>query len=296
MALASNALSRQPEKLRKSLKKIRHDSSPESVHKLRTHTRRFEAMIQALALDSRTNEHWLMRTLKPLRRRAGRVRDQDVLTHFASSVQVDGENECSVRLLEYLGAERERQARKLKTTVLSDYAGLRRRLKKCAKVLDKTFAQRTTGSKPKNSARARELGDRAAALAFEVDAELRDWPPLNRQNLHPFRLKVKKLRYVLQLAEDGDNPFVASLGEVKDAIGEWHDWHELAVLAKEVINHPGCKLRQAIDRKRQQRFEQALSAANRLRRTYLEASAGKLKKQAGHGVSPAIISSSTLAA
>lgn len=109
MALAANAICHQPKKLRKAFKKIQQDSSPEAVHKLRTRTRRFEAMIKALALDSRKNEHRLIRKLKPLRRRAGRVRDMDVLTRFASGCRQDGEDECSVRLLEHLGAERERQ-------------------------------------------------------------------------------------------------------------------------------------------------------------------------------------------
>jgi CHAD domain-containing protein len=296
MALSTKAVCGQPRKLRKALKKIRRDSSPQAVHKLRTRTRRFEAMIQALALDSRKNEYRLTRRLKPLRRRAGRLRDMDVLTHFASCLQVDGEDDCSVELLEHLGAERERQARKLEKVTFSDYASIRKRLKKSEKFLDKTFPQRNIRSKPKNSSHAMELADRAATLAFEVEAELRDWPALNRRNLHPFRLKAKKLRYVLQMAEKSDSRFVASLGEIKDSIGEWHDWQELAAAAREVIEHSRCKLREQIDRTARQRFEQALSAANRLRETYLKAPGGTVKKQAPHQVTPAIISASTLAA
>jgi CHAD domain-containing protein len=111
MALARDAVCLQPRKLCKALKKIRQDSSPDAVHKLRTRTRRFESMIAALALDSRKNEHQLTRKLKPLRRKGGRVRDMDVLVEFASRPQVLGEEECSVRLLEHLGAKRERQER-----------------------------------------------------------------------------------------------------------------------------------------------------------------------------------------
>jgi CHAD domain-containing protein len=296
MGLASNAVCRQPRKLGKAFKKICRDLSPEAVHKLRTRMRRFEAMIQALALGSRKNEHQLAQKLKPLRRRAGRVRDRDVFTQFASRPQLAGENDCSVRLLEHLGAERERQARKLSKAALSDYAAIRKRLKKSARFLDKTFPQRNTRSKPKNGSHAMELADRAAALAFKIEAELRDWPALNRQNLHPFRLEVKKLRYVLQLAEDSDSRFVASLEEVKDSIGQWHDWQELAGVAKEVIEYARCKLRQQIERTAEQKFEEALAGANRLRETYLKEPAGAVEKQTRHRVSRAVISASTLAA
>ena len=51
---------------------------------------------------------------------------------------------------------------------------------------------------------------------------------LNRNNLHPYRLKVKELRNVLQLSNRADDiEFVEKLGQVKDAIGDWHDWEEL---------------------------------------------------------------------
>jgi CHAD domain-containing protein len=104
--------------------------------------------------------------------------------------------------------------------------------------LDKALRQQDKRAAEKKRARFRELADRAAALAFEVEGELRDWPALKRINLHPFRLKVKKLRYVLQMADDSDSRFVQALAEVKDDIGEWHDWQELSAVAKKVVQHP----------------------------------------------------------
>jgi hypothetical protein len=42
---------------------------------------------------------------------------------------------------------------------------------------------------------------------------------LNKPNLHPYRLKVKELRNVLQMADNADQQeFITRLGEVKDAI------------------------------------------------------------------------------
>ena len=32
-------------------------------------------------------------------------------------------------------------------------------------------------------------------------------------------------------------PFVDRLGQVKDSIGEWHDWEALVAIAKDVLDH-----------------------------------------------------------
>ena len=43
---------------------------------------------------------------------------------------------------------------------------------------------------------------------------------------------------MLQMAEGSDRQeFVRQLGDVKDAIGEWHDWEELVAIAKTVVDH-----------------------------------------------------------
>jgi CHAD domain-containing protein len=293
MPVAADAVCGQPRKLRKAIEKIRKDSSPDVVHKLRTRLRRMEAMVAALALDSRKNERLLLRALKPLRCKAGRVRDMDVLTEFASRPHVHDEEKRSIQLLEHLGAEREWRAGKLENRARTEYPEIRRRLKKCAAFLDKTL-QNDGKSHAKASSRSRQWEAQASALALQLESELRDWPALNRGNLHLFRLKVKKLRYVLQLAERNDNKFVSALGEVKNAIGEWHDWQDLSELAKEVIHHPGRRLRQAIDRIARERFESAVASANRLRRKYLYGQGQKYPARPGPNL--AITSASALAA
>src|SRR5437773_1022119 len=113
MPLAADGLWKQPRKLRKSLKKLLEDSSAARVHQLRTRTRRMEAMVYALRLDFRKNERLLLKAIKPVRKKAGKVRDMDVLTGFASQPALNDEKECTVRLLEHLGGQRELHARKL---------------------------------------------------------------------------------------------------------------------------------------------------------------------------------------
>src|SRR4026207_1585175 len=112
MSLDSNRLTKSVKKLRKFLKQASNTPRPEEVHSFRTHARRLEATLEALGLDSEDNGRRL-RDLVRLRKRAGKVRDMDVLTADALTVRLDDEQNCSVQLLEYLGAERYRQAKKL---------------------------------------------------------------------------------------------------------------------------------------------------------------------------------------
>ena len=67
---------------------------------------------------------------------------------------------------------------------------------------------------------------------------------LRRSNLHEYRLKVKELRNLLLMAENADKqPFVGHLGQLKDAIGEWHDWEILVAIADDALNHgKNCRL------------------------------------------------------
>lgn len=55
------------------------------------------------------------------------------------------------------------------------------------------------------------------------------------------------------------NTFVTSLGEVKDAIGEWHDGGELGGIATELNQHPGCRLLREIRCIAEDKFKQARS-------------------------------------
>lgn len=54
---------------------------------------------------------------------------------------------------------------------------------------------------------------------------------IDGRTLHPYRLKVKELRYALQLAASHEELLIEALGEVKDSIGEWPDWCELEAIA-----------------------------------------------------------------
>jgi hypothetical protein len=63
---------------------------------------------------------------------------------------------------------------------------------------------------------------------------------------------------------------VADLGEVKDAIGEWHDWQELVQIAQKVLSHgEDCQLARDYRQIAESRFEDSIGRAQRLRDEYL---------------------------
>jgi CHAD domain-containing protein len=263
MALDQDKLEKSFRKLRKSLKNVPKQPSPEEVHDLRTRTRRLEYTLHALMLDHKQDGQRLLAIVSPIRKKAGKVRDMDVLTGFAATLANDGE-ECLTQLLEHLGAKRLQFARRLRDTVVQKRKKARRRLHRYSGVI----ARNITASRKSSSNNLGWPAD-ATAIALQLSSELAAWPRLNSSNLHPYRLKIKELRNVLQLGEGQDSEFADALGEVKDAIGEWHDWSELAALATRILDHGSrCKVLQQIRDTTTAKFDHALSKAGAMRKNF----------------------------
>lgn len=285
-------------RLRKTLKRFPRQPSPEQVHDLRTSTRKIEATLEALALHSNRSGRRLLNEIARVRKPAGKVRDMDVLTGFASTLDADGERECAVELLEYLGVRRYRQARKLRTAVKQYHPQLRRHLQRSSRKIEKLLSKADKGK-----TNSHDPGSEAAALALQLAQELRGPAHLDRNNLHPYRLKVKELRYVLQLGGDAaDQQLIQELGKVKDAIGEWHDWGELIAIASDVLKHDGqCKLISEIKRIHQQKYNDGLEITNRMRSEYLggigeQRRRGARGKRAAEVGKPVLVKASRIAA
>jgi CHAD domain-containing protein len=259
MPIDSDRILKSVRKLRKCTARLPKEPSPADIHKLRTTARKLEAMFTTLSLDSRKNESQLIKRVRKIRKRAGKVRDLDVLTGDLAAIRVDGETECQVRLLEHLGGERLQQAAKLRKLVSNNRAELKSRLRKASARLDK--ALQNTEPQPASLAAAESL-----RLASELDIPRR----FNKGNLHPYRLKVKQLRYVLNLAPDHPK-FLDDLDKVKDAIGEWHDWEELVAIANNVLDHgTSCKLVRELKETADSKFEHAVRTTEGLRKAYLK--------------------------
>jgi len=225
-----------------------------------------ESTFVAVGLDSTGHVRRFLNELRKVRKRAGKVRDRDVLTADALSVNQDGEQYCLVELVEYLGAGRKKYAKKLGLVVERTGKQLRRDLKRSFRSLEKLL--RHAANDPADS----DAVPMTMAKAIKLSSDLNIVSSFNRNNLHSYRIKVKELRNVLQLAKKtGDQEFVERLGEVKDAIGEWHDWEELTAIAAQSIHHGKlCNLVKQLKATSNAKYERALFAASRFRRDYLK--------------------------
>ena len=276
MPLDTERLQKSIRRVKKFLKRRPKRPTPDQIHDVRTVTRRLEAALDTLEIKKKfAKKKRVQQELRRIRKRCGKLRDMDVLTVHAMSVTPEeSERECLVQLLEYLGASRYRHARKLRKATKKYGSALRDDLAKLAKEVDKlSDHKRTTGRG------LRTDGQHVSALT-ELAAELQLPLRLDKKNLHPYRLKVKELRYTLQLSEEAqDNELVVRLGRVKDAIGEWHDWEELVAIAIEIIAHgPQCKLLRQLKGICEEKFEEALEVIDNMRGTYVE---GKRRVKTG---------------
>jgi CHAD domain-containing protein len=259
MALDPKKLNKPFTQLRKTLKKFPRKPTPDDVHDVRTRTRKVEATLKAVHMNRKRKGQRILDAVTPVRKRAGKVRDMDVLIAFASGLKSDRDHDCLVQLLEHLGNERYRNARKLHKTAAAHLAEASHYLRRCSQTMQRKI-NRDGDLNPWPAD--------AASGALQLSSQLQRWPKLNRQNLHLFRLKVKELRYFLQLSGQ-ENELVKALGEVKDAVGEWHDWVELETIANDLLqDHPSCDVRKQIHTGAQHRFGKALALANHLRKKY----------------------------
>lgn len=265
MALKFEEMEKPVRKLRKLLKKLPEQPSPKQVHDFRTNARRLEAALQAIDLDRTRRGRRILKPLARVRKRAGKVRDMDVLTGYVANLRrPEGEQDCAIELLEHLGSQRQRYAKKLYLAAKKRRLGLRKQLKRGRKKLHKLVADAATANHS------------APASALQITTELNAPGRLNHGNLHPFRLKVKELRNVLKLADSPDEKLDSLLGQVKDSIGEWHDHEELVSIAEKVLDHgPECKLMRELKQLARNKYRAALAQAERLREHQLGKSKGR---------------------
>ncbi len=196
----------------------------------------------------------------------------DILTVRASAVHSrgEGEQECLARLLEHLGAQRRKYAKRL-------YAEIRRRRPASRKGLKRTPTILTNRIKENNDrSKVSGVTAHATATAVRLATQLAEPQRLGKENLHPYRLRVKNLRNVLRMAARADSlKFVDDLGQLKDAIGEWHDWEELVSIAEKVLSHGNrCELLSKLKRSAKDKYENSLALAQKLRQTYFRNPSG----------------------
>ena len=240
---------------------------------MRTSARRVEAIATALPQIEAKTSRRLVKSIEPLRKTAGRVRDMDVLAANLRKLARDASGDSLARLIDHLHFIRASGAEELQHELARKGKAARHKLEE--------FAQEVHSSSSSNGSRAPANGQAAHSrngrrrngtnpTAKHLAHELAEWPPLNEENIHEFRVKLKELRYILQLDAKADPAFVAALGAVQRRIGEWHDWQQLAEIAHEFLDPARDQaLLARIDETMHKKFTRALAAANALRRQHL---------------------------
>ncbi len=302
MALDVDRIQKPARKVWKLLKKMPGDPPPADIHKFRTNSRRVETSLEVLSLNAKGKGRRLSKQIARLRKRAGKIRDMDVMTEYLNGLEhADSEGECLVRLIEYLGARRKKHVKKFQKVREDCRWQMRRGLKRISKRMARAAKSPLKAKEALNGApspaspsghgaaadRGSGLGTpaiRVASSALAMISGLKEPVTLRKDNLHSYRLKVKELRNLLQMGQGNeDRMFVQRLGEVKDAIGEWHDWEVLVQMAGEVLDHGrSCQLVKQLRGVAEAKYFSALSAAQGMRREFLRVSdrrGGKSSKE-----------------
>jgi len=253
--------------LSKSLKNLPSDPAPKEIHRLRTASRRAEVIAEALLPGDGKKSRRFMKALEPLRKAAGEVRDMDVLAANARRLARRSAGESLARLIGHLENAREQNSEELRRALDHRRKAVRDILKEYSRHLESALTPAKSALRNGSSGQPHE-GVHGAAM--RVVRELGDWPPLDAGNIHEFRLKVKELRYILQLDTDADAALVGALGAVQRRIGDWHDWQQLEEIAREVLNRDQDRaLVEQIGQTTKRKFAKAMTSANGLRAKYL---------------------------
>src|SRR3984957_10237014 len=213
----------------KTLKNLPEDPPPKEVHNLRTASRRVEAIAAALAQVQSKESRRALKAIEPIRKAAGGVREMDVLLANARRLARTSAGDSLTRLLEHLQIARQQNADVLRRALSRRRVTARENLKQYSRFIRSAFDPRKSHASVNGLPAHWHEGIHAAAMS--VVRELGEWPPFNAENIHAFRLKVKVLRYILQLSGDANSGLEETLGNVQRRIGDWHDWQQLEEIA-----------------------------------------------------------------
>ena len=206
------------------------------VHDLRVATLRLQARIEywlsrqetGAAAAASAIRRWQSQG-KKLRRALGPVRQADVSLGKLAKVRAWAEpssERSAVFARECLGAidEIERGVRRARDAAAKKLAAAikqrRKRLNRLSKKLELALEEIAPAAE----------GDSADRLRAQIAAVNADFPELDSENLHEFRKRLKKIRYLAEIFASRDAAaaqIAATLKRMTGAVGEWHDWQTL---------------------------------------------------------------------
>ena len=237
------------------------EPAPKPVHKLRTETRRVEALLLLLAHVPGLPEHRrevaaFLRAIAKLRRAAGTLRDLDVhrkmLESLTANAKIAGEGESSAhsaresaagsedlqksarKLRQEMGAKRDKAAGELQSL-------LKRRQIRTARSAEKLMEVLESAKDVQLEAR-KVLQDADSVLARDGLLKPGAIAAITKKDLHTVRKAAKAARYVAESVVNDPALFQAARAfeSLQEAGGQWHDAMELAKAARRSFgkNHP----------------------------------------------------------
>jgi len=257
------------------------NADPEAVHRVRTGSRRLQAMLEATLREAGPTAHALerparawLRELKQIRRAAGAVRDLDVQRKLL-------ENWVGEQIPKQDAATSSSETRppemqaEMKQAEMLD-AWLKGERKHLAQGMQKQIRKRQQGLAKGQGALftaitrvplGRSVAPRSAdAVALEEFVRASDaMPLLHAENLHDFRKATKKARYVAEVGAEGNSGVAKALKRVQDAIGEWHDWLCLGEEAKAALGQDAPELTAAFKAEIERHFAAAVETTQSIR-------------------------------
>jgi CHAD domain-containing protein len=230
------------------------DADVEAVHRIRTGSRRLQALLEATQREAGSTDQTLesaarswLRELKQVRRACAAVRDLDVQRKLLEDwIKGKKPEQDATPGVEANPLAEMKQAETLEAWLKSERKHLAQRMQKQLKKRQQGLAEaqstlfagitRVPLGKPK----AVRTPD---ALALEDFVRATDaMPVLHGENLHDFRKATKKARYVAEGAAESDSAVAKALKRIQDAIGEWHDWLCLGDEAEAALGQDGPEL------------------------------------------------------
>ncbi len=243
------------------------DADADAVHRVRTGSRRLQAMLEAMLRENVTFalDHparpWL-RQLKQIRRAAGPVRDLDVHRKLLenlvgkSAPGSDPLHKQAEMLDDWLKSERKHLARGMQKQIRKRQNGLAER---------QTAVLKAVGSVPPESVKTGRSADVVALEDFVRAADA--MPLLDAENLHDFRKATKKARYVAESAVEKEpySSVAKALKRIQDAIGDWHDWQCLLEEARTALEKDAPDLSAHLEREVDRHFAAAMKTTQTMR-------------------------------
>jgi CHAD domain-containing protein len=231
------------------------EPKPKAVHQLRSSTRRIEATLEFLiatadlpSVPKKSKE--LRRSLRKIRRAAGKVRDIDIHHDLLAAYKTIAD---AAHMDKFLNATRKAKAQKLQRRIFEDQRDILRALDRLETALAPVIDVNFSGGSLAHAAQS-WLVTAVRGLSLEHD-----------DDLHSIRKACKTARYIAEIGSQTSKAaakLAARLDAVQQTTGAWHDYLLLLNEAHTILRNYSPLIEKIQTKTRQLRL-QAESKAGR---------------------------------